>query len=61
MLRMEMIAGVECCQDVRRTVRSRCRCVEVDHAVMPLRNTRDFIVESTFISASPPEFSSVEI
>ena len=30
---MEMIAGVECCQDVRRTVRVACRCVEVDHAV----------------------------
>ena len=28
-----MIAGVECCQDVRRTVRVACRCVEVDHAV----------------------------
>jgi len=47
--------------DVRRTVRVACRCVEVDHAVMPLRNTRDFIVESAFISASPPKFSSVEM
>jgi hypothetical protein len=32
-LRMEMIAGVECCQDVRRTVRVPCYRVEVDHAV----------------------------
>ena len=32
-LRMEMIAGVECRQDVRRTVRVACRCVEVDHAI----------------------------
>jgi hypothetical protein len=30
---MEMIAGVECRQDVRRTVRVACRCVEVDHAI----------------------------
>ena len=28
-----MIAGVECCQDVRRTVRVPCYCVEVDHAI----------------------------
>ncbi len=28
-----MIAGVECCQDVRRTVRVPCYRVEVDHAV----------------------------
>ena len=28
-----MIAGVECCQDVRRTVRVACSCVEVDHTV----------------------------
>jgi hypothetical protein len=32
-LRMEMIAGIECCEDVRRTVRIPCHCVEVDHAV----------------------------
>ena len=30
---MEMIAAVECCQDVRRTVRVPCHCVEVDHAI----------------------------
>jgi hypothetical protein len=30
---MEMIAGVECCQDVRRTVWVPCGCVEVDHAI----------------------------
>ena len=28
-----MIAGVECRQDVRRTVRVACRCIEVDHAI----------------------------
>jgi hypothetical protein len=28
-----MIAAVECCQDVRRTVRVPCHCVEVDHAI----------------------------
>jgi hypothetical protein len=26
-LRMEMIAGIECCEDVRRTVRIPCHCV----------------------------------
>ena len=28
-----MIAGVECCQDVRRMVRIPCHCVEVNHAI----------------------------
>src|SRR5580704_15404209 len=32
-LRMEMIAGIECCEDVRRTVRIPCHRVEVDHAI----------------------------
>jgi hypothetical protein len=31
-LRMEMIAGVECCQDVRRAVRVPCYRVEVERA-----------------------------